>query len=397
MASPSIPPESVPAPEAASRDARGVEAVVRLVGGVAHDFNNLLTVIGANAQHLTQELPADSALRREAGEIAEAARRAATLTHQLLAFSRQLVMQPRHGRLTDLVADAWPQLQRLITPGVELRRLPDTSSALAWVDPALLTQALGHLVQNAVEAMPHGGTVAVGVRDVYLDSGFAAEHRPMTPGHYVLLEVSDNGVGMAADVLGRALEPFFTTKGQKHGTGMGLAAVYGIVKQSGGFIWLDSRVSFGTTCRIYLPRAPERESSPRVRTPSPIPRPEGLFTILVVEDEDLVRMLAKRTLERAGYRVVDAPNGHVALDLVREGNVQPDLLLTDIVMPGIDGRDLAATLETECPGMGVILMSGFVDRREANVIASTRWPFLPKPFSLDDLRSKVRETLPVER
>jgi two-component system, cell cycle sensor histidine kinase and response regulator CckA len=388
----------MPREDALARATEKIEAVVRLAGGVAHDFNNLLTVIAGNAQSLLDELPADSAHRLEIAEIAEAARRASTLTHQLLAFSRQLVLRPRLVNPADVLAQRWDALLADARPGIALEREVAPSLGPVRVDPQLFGQVVTHLVRNAIDATRGRGRITVTLDNETVDEVFAATHRPMAPGNYVVLAVADDGVGMDVPTRQRAFEPFFTTKDQKHGTGMGLPTVYGIVKQSGGYIWLDSEAGHGTTCRVYLPREHEPATVPRQRPPAVVaPSPEGAL-VLVVEDEDLVRLLTRRTLERAGYRVVEAPNAAAALDLVRRQGVQPSLLLTDIVMPGMNGNELAAVLERDLPGLPVILMSGFVDQRVPLVgVGGGRWSFIAKPFALDELRRCVREALGVER
>ena len=384
--------------QALARATERIDAVVRLAGGVAHDFNNLLTVIAGNTQVLLDDLPGDSPLRTEIGEIAEAARRAATLTHQLLAFSRQLVMQPQRLNPGEVLHERWEALQAEIVSGVRLRHVIDPSIGHVLVDPELFGQVVVELVRNASDATRGRGTIEVELRNVTVDVALAAAHRPMTPGDYILLAVTDDGAGMDRATLARVFDPFFTTKDQKHGTGMGLPTVYGIVKQSGGFIWLESLLGRGTRCRVYLPRASTTVPALRVRPPRRATPASDRETVLVVEDEDLVRTLTRRTLERAGYRVVEAPNAHLALAMVRDGGLQPDLLLSDIVMPGMSGRELAVTLEREFPGLAVILMSGFVDQREPlAALGGGRWAFLAKPFSLDELRLKVSEALMLER
>jgi two-component system cell cycle sensor histidine kinase/response regulator CckA len=383
-----------PHEDALARATEKIEAVVRLAGGVAHDFNNLLTVIVGNAQSLLDDLPLDSAHRTEIGEIAEAARRASTLTHQLLAFSRQLVLRPRLVNPAEILAQRWDNMAADAGSGVTLERVVDPASGPVRVDPQLFDQVVTQLVRNAIDATRGAGRITVTLENAVVDEVMAANHRPMAPGEYVVLDVTDDGVGMDVATRKRAFEPFFTTKDQKHGTGMGLPTVYGIVKQSGGYIWLESEPGVGTRCRVYLPRertpaAATRQREPVVAAASPDPA-----LVLVVEDEDLVRILTCRTLARAGYRVVEAPNGSVALDLVRRQGIRPGLLLTDIVMPGMNGNELAAILEREIPGLPVILTSGFVDQRVPLVgVGGGRWSFMAKPFSPDDLRRCVREAL----
>jgi two-component system, cell cycle sensor histidine kinase and response regulator CckA len=370
-----------------------VEAVVRLAGGVAHDFNNLLTVIAGNAEGIL-ERGGEGEYRAEIEEIADAARRAAVLTHQLLAFSRQLVLNPRATHLDRVLDLVWDDLTRTAGPAIRLHRHAHMPSGGIVVDAAQLAGAVRHLIYNAIEAMPAGGDVYVTVADADIDGRAAEQLQPMPPGPYVLLEVRDTGVGMDGATLRRAMDPFFTTKGQKHGTGMGLPTVYGIVKQSGGFMWLHSSPGEGTSCSVYFPRIAEPGLLSRSRTPVRVSAGEGEGSILLVEDEDLVRQLTRRTLVRAGYHVVEAPNAHAALVEVRERGLVPSLLLTDVVMPGMDGRELASMLERELPGLAVILMSGFVDPRVplAGHEGSARW-FLEKPFTLDRLRDLVRDAM----
>ncbi len=379
---------------ALARVTERVEAVVRLAGGVAHDFNNLLTVIAGNAEGIL-ESGEPGPHQSEIEEIADAARRAAVLTHQLLAFSRQLVLTPRATDLAQVLEVVWGDLERVVGENVRVQRHVRAPLGGVYVDATQLGKAVAHLVRNALEAMPQGGDLMVQVMNVDVDETIARERHPMPPGPYVLLEVRDSGVGMDAVTLRRCMEPFFTTKGQKHGTGMGLPTVYGIVKQSGGFIWIDSAPMQGTTCQLYFPRLPEPALLSRARTPVRSGSVNGQGTVLLVEDEDLVRQLARRTLVRAGYQVVDAPNAHAALVEVRERGLVPQLLLTDVVMPGMDGRELAMLLERELPGLPVVLMSGFVDPRGAPVgagVTATRF-FLEKPFALDRLRGIVRDAL----
>lgn len=370
-----------------------VEAVVRLAGGVAHDFNNLLTVIACNAQAIL-EASDGGEHRAEVEEIALAARRAAVLTHQLLAFSRQLVLNPRATQLDHVVDLVWDDLTRAAGRSIRLHRPDRDASGEIVVDAAQVAEAVRHLVFNAIEAMPDGGDIWVTIMDVDVDDHAVRTLRPMPPGPYVRLEVRDTGVGMDATTLRRAMEPFFTTKGQKHGTGMGLPTVFGIVKQSGGFMWLDSQPGEGTTCVVYFPRVADPVLLSRMRTPVRARIAEGEGSILLVEDEDLVRQLTRRTLVREGYQVVDAPNAHAALIEVRERGFMPSLLLTDVVMPGMDGRELASLLEREMPGLAVILMSGFVDSRVplAGVDGTARF-FLEKPFTLERLRALVRDAM----
>ncbi len=376
--------------QARLQQSQRIEAVGRLAGGVAHDFNNLLTVIRGNAQLIlaTGGLPTEQ--QEELDEISQAADRAATLTRQLLAFSRQQVLQPRVLDLNEVVAAVWKLLERLVGEAVTLECNAGDSLGAVTADPVQVEQVLLNLVVNARDAMPNGGRLVIETSNLAADEAFARAHPPMPAGEYVRLSVADNGLGMDAITLSRAFEPFFTTKELGHGTGMGLSTVYGVVKQSGGFIWVDSVLGKGSTFAIYLPRT---TTTPRAgggrTTPAEVRR--GSETILVVEDEQLVRAMARRTLERAGYRVYEAANGEEALTIARELGARLDLLLTDIVMPVMGGRELAATLQRERPELCILFMSGYTHEREAHLSAGGGIShFLHKPFTLDELRGRVR-------
>jgi len=367
-----------------------IEAVGRLAGGVAHDFNNLLTVIRGNAQLLLagERLPPEA--HEELDEIAQAAERAATLTRQLLAFSRQQVLQPRVLDLNDVVGAVWKLLERLVGEAVLLERRSEAPLGAVTADPAQVEQVLLNLVVNARDAMPAGGRLVIETGNVQADEAFVQLHPPMPEGEYVMLAVQDSGIGMDATTLARAFEPFFTTKATGHGSGMGLSTVYGVVKQSGGYIWVESEPGQGSTFSIYLPRS---SGAPRALTPL-AGAPElqrGSETILVVEDEHLVRAMTRRTLERAGYLVYEAANGVEALTIARELGDRLDLLLTDIVMPVMGGRELAAAVRLERPATRILFMSGYTHEREAHLNAGGGIShFLHKPFTLDELRSRVR-------
>jgi CheY-like chemotaxis protein len=364
--------------------------VGRLAGGVAHDFNNLLTVIGGNAQLVLAAESLPAVIRGEVDEIAQAADRAATLTRQLLAFSRQQVLQPRVLDLNETVRGIGPLLDRLLGEAVTLELRTDEALGAVTADPAQVEQVLLNLVVNARDAMPNGGRLQIETGNVVADADFARLHHPMPPGSYVRLVVRDTGIGMDETTMARAFDPFFTTKALGHGTGMGLSTVYGIVKQSGGFIWMESELGRGTTFTIHLPRTPDavRPAPPR-RAAATARR--GSETILVAEDEYLVRAMTRRTLERAGYRVFEAVNGVEALAIARELGDELDLLLTDIVMPEMGGRELAAALRLERPSLSILFMSGYTHERDAHLSAGGAVSnFLHKPFTLDDLRGRVR-------
>ena len=371
-----------------------IEVVGRLAGGVAHDFNNLLTVIRGNAQMLQETAGFPSALRQELDEIAQAADRAATLTRQLLAFSRQQVLEPQVLDLNAVLGDVWKLLERVAGESVTMEENFSGSLGAVTADPAQIQQVLLNLVVNARDAMPGGGRLFIETSNVVATAEFANAHTPMTPGEYVRLAVRDTGEGMDAETKARAFEPFFTTKVQGRGTGMGLSTVYGVVKQSGGFIWVESEPLRGSTFTIYLPRT--RSSAPMGPVPSAaaVENRRGSETILVVEDEELVRSITRRTLERAGYRVLEAVNGHEALLAARALGAELDLVLTDIVMPVMGGRELAAVLNRERPLLSILFMSGYTHEREAHLSPGGGVShFLHKPFALDELTSRVRLVL----
>ena len=369
-----------------------IEAVGRLAGGVAHDFNNLLTVIRGNAQLLQAARALSSEAVAELDEIAQAAERAATLTRQLLAFSRQQVLQPRVLDLNAVVTGVWRLLERLVGAAVSLEFHPGASLGAVTADPVQVEQVLLNLVVNARDAMPGGGVLAIETGNVAVDDALAQRHAPMPAGRYVQLAVRDTGVGMDAVTMARAFEPFFTTKALGHGTGMGLSTVYGVVKQSGGYIWVDSEPGKGASFTIYLP-----VSEAPAPAPVPSPRPalveggRGSETILVAEDEPLVRAMTRRTLERAGYRVYQASNGEEALTIARELGDTLDLLITDIVMPVMGGRELVARLQHERPSLRILFMSGYTHERDAYLSEGGGVShFLHKPFTLAELRERVR-------
>jgi len=367
-----------------------IEAVGRLAGGVAHDFNNLLTVIRGNAQLMLSSGGMPSEQQEELEEISQAAERAATLTRQLLAFSRQQVLQPRVLDLNEVVRAVRKLLDRLVGEAVVLEVREGEELGAVTADPAQVEQVLLNLVVNARDAMPAGGHLVIETANLTADESFARAHPPMPAGEYVQLTVKDTGVGMDALTLSRAFEPFFTTKSMGQGTGMGLSTVYGVVKQSGGFIWVDSAPGEGATFTIYLPRTATSPRAIALRAGAKEAR-HGSETILVVEDEHLVRAMTRRTLERAGYRVYEAANGEEALTIARELGDRLDLVITDIVMPVMGGRELAAALARERPSLTILFMSGYTHEREAHLNAGGGIShFLHKPFTLEELRGRVR-------
>jgi PAS domain S-box-containing protein len=374
------------------RQAQKMEAVGRLAGGVAHDFNNMMTVITNFADFLLDDAPPGSPMRSDLEQIREAARRAAGLTRQLLAFSRKQLMQPRVIDLNRLVIDVEKMLRRLIGEDVLFSCVLPPGLPPVRVDPGQVEQVLFNLVVNSRDAMPEGGTIVLETGEADFDERYAADHADVVPGRFVMLAVSDTGVGMDAETQRRAFEPFFTTKAGK-GTGLGLATVYGIVKQCGGHVWLYSEREKGTTIKIYLPAA--HGALLDDTTPPPLPvRRAGATTVLLVEDEDMVREATRTALERAGYRVLQASGGREAIRIAREEGAHIDLLLTDVVMPEIDGRAAAEEIVKIRPGLRVLFMSGYTN--EAIVhhgVLDENIAFIEKPFTQERLSRRVEEVL----
>jgi two-component system, cell cycle sensor histidine kinase and response regulator CckA len=379
--------------EAQLREALKMEAVGRLAGGVAHDFNNLLTVVSGHADLLLQTLPADDTARESVEEIAKAASRAANLTRQLLAFSRKQVMTPRVLDLNAVLTDLESILRRTLGEDIELviSKAPALGSVKA--DPGQIEQVLVNLAVNARHAMPEGGRLTIETANVEMDDAYVSSHAATLPGLYVMLAVSDTGVGMDAETRSHIFEPFFTTKGPGKGTGLGLATSYGIVKQSHGTIWAYSEPGKGATFKIYLPRVDEAARAPVVRAGGDL-LPRGTETILVVEDEDGVRRLVRGALEAQGYTVLEAASGPAALEAAGRHADPIHLILTDLVMPGIHGRALADQLLVTRPGARVLFMSGYTgDAVWHNGLVEPGTSFLQKPFTSGALARKVREVL----
>jgi len=375
------------------RQAQKMEAVGQLAGGIAHDFNNLLMVIHGNAEVMLSRLSPPEALHKNAHQIMKAAEKAASLTRQLLAFSRRQMLQPRVLDLNSIVADVGKMLPRLIGEDIELRILPHASGGWVKADQSQMEQILLNLAVNARDAMPKGGTLTIETATVDLDESYVRQHASIRPGPYVILAVSDTGLGMDAETQAHCFEPFFTTKEQGRGTGLGLATVYGVVKQSGGWIWVYSEPGQGTTFKIYLPLVQEHsEPSKQVKGRGAVPR--GTETILVAEDQDGIRELARDFLESCGYKVLVAKDGAEALELAGRHKGPIDLLLTDVVMPRVNGPELAQRLAVARPTMKTLYMSGYTERATAHhdVLASDAVS-LEKPFSLHRLAGKVREAL----
>jgi two-component system cell cycle sensor histidine kinase/response regulator CckA len=371
------------------RQVQKMEAIGRLAGGIAHDFNNLLTVITGYSDLTLKRMPADDPFRRNSEEIRKAGERAAALTRQLLAFSRKQVLQPKILDINSVIVEMEGMLQRLLGEDIELCTavLPDTGQVKA--DPGQIEQVIMNLAINARDAMPRGGQVVIETENVRFDKRSVEAE----PGNYVMITFSDTGVGMDAETQSQIFDPFFTTKPVGKGTGLGLSTVYGIVNQSGGYIKVDSEVGAGTTFRIYLPRVDE-DYPETVLHSDALPKLEGRETILLAEDEDVVRNLAREVLESYGYTVIAARNGEDAISVCDDHNGSIDLLVSDVVMPGMGGRELRDELVPKHQGMKVLFMSGYTDDAIVRYgVLESKVPFIQKPFTPDGLAAKVREVL----
>ena len=379
--------------ESQLRQAQKMEAVGRLAGGVAHDFNNLLMVIKGHTELLLNVLDSSDHLARKIEQIDRSADRATALTRQLLAFSRRQVLQPQVINVNSIVEEMGKLLPRLIGEDIELLIRADEKLGSIRADASQMEQVIMNLAVNARDAMPNGGKLVIETANAEIDHGFTSSHPLMKPGSYVQLVVSDNGTGMDAETQAHIFEPFFTTKEKGKGTGLGLATVYGIVKQSGGFIWVYSEVGKGSSFKIYLPRVEQQEE----HTGAPRPTaelPMGSETVLLVEDEQDVREIAREFLESGGYRVIEAKDGSEAIDLAGQNRGKIQLLVTDMVMPGMTGQELAVRMQMEHPGLYVIFMSGYSEHAAtemANADPSVR--LLTKPFSRTALLRAAREAI----
>ncbi len=374
--------------------AQKLEAVGRLAGGIAHDFNNLLTVITGFAELLQDEAVAmaNPSMRASIDEIAKAAERASALTRQVLAFSRQQIVVPKPLDLNTVVADLDRMLRRLIGEDIALTFRPGPQLWHVLADRGQVEQVMVNLAVNARDAMPLGGQLTIDTSNVDLDGAFTGAHAGTRPGPHVLLAVTDTGAGMDAETRARIFEPFFTTKGRDKGTGLGLATVYGVVAQAGGHIWVESEPGKGTTFKVYLPRT---EAPPDTETIDAAPQAiRGSETILVVEDDNAVRQVAANALQRLGYTVDVASSAEAALVRLREPGPAPDLVLTDIVLTGMSGVDLASQARQVCPTVRVLFMSGYADSavmRKGPMMAGAH--FIQKPFTADGLGRKVRDAI----
>ncbi|WP_372398724.1 ATP-binding protein [Azospirillum sp. HJ39] len=381
--------------EAQFAQSQKMQAVGQLAGGVAHDFNNLLTaMIGFCDLLLLRHKPGDQSFS-DIMQIKQNANRAANLVRQLLAFSRQQTLQPRVINVTDVLAELANLLRRLIGENIELKMIHGRDLGLVKVDQNQLEQVIINLVVNARDAMAGGGKLTVNTTNLVLDQPERREHETIPPGGYVSIEVIDTGCGIARENLQRIFEPFYTTKEVGSGTGLGLSTVYGIVRQTGGFVLVDSAVGEGTTFTILLPRhqgelRPVDTAEPRERRGSDL---TGTGTILLVEDEDAVRVFSARALRNKGYQVLEAKNGEAALQQIETNGASIDLLITDVVMPQMDGPTLARHVRRLRPDMRVIFISGYAEDRLGEIDGVEVAHFLPKPFSLKQLASKVKEVI----
>ncbi|MCI0489029.1 MAG: PAS domain S-box protein [Blastocatellia bacterium] len=372
--------------------AQKMEAIGRLAGGVAHDFNNLLTAINGYAEMMLMSLPEGDPMRQDAEEITKAGHRAAGLTNQLLAFSRKQTLQPRVLDLNEIIDDSAKMLRRLIGEDIEMVILKDAALGRIKADPVQMEQVIMNLAVNARDAMIEGGKLHIETANVYLDEDYKRVHVGVQSGPYVMLAVTDNGCGMDEETRSHIFEPFFTTKEKGRGTGLGLSTIYGIVRQSGGYIDAQSQVGRGAAFRIYLPR---------VETPLEVARPlsdaqvsRGVETILLVEDEDIVRHLARDILKFSGYTVLEAANGGEALSMCQDYEGTIDLMLTDVVMPKMSGPELARRLAAQRPMMKAAFMSGYNDDTAFRAgLVDSRTVYIQKPFTPNGLANKVREAL----
>ena len=374
------------------RQAQKMEAIGRLAGGVAHDFNNLLMVIKGHTELLLDVLPVADHVTRKIEQIDRSADRATALTRQLLAFSRMQVLQPRPISLNSVVEEMGKLLPRLIGEDIELIVRPTADLGTIRADASQMEQIIMNLAVNARDAMPNGGKLIIETQNIELDHYYREAHPIVQPGRYVLLSVSDNGTGMDAETQAHIFEPFFTTKEQGKGTGLGLATVYGVVKQSGGFVWVYSEISKGTTFKIYLPRVDEAAAA-IVGASLPAQVLRGTETVLLTEDEQDVREVAREFLESAGYQVLQAPSGEAALKLAAAHSGAIDLLVTDMVMPGMSGQELARKMRIVRQDLRVLYMSGYSEHAAEEAAKSEGSAVLAKPFSRSALLRTAREVL----
>jgi PAS domain S-box-containing protein len=375
------------------RQAQKMEGIGRLAAGVAHDFNNLLTAIGGRCYLVLKELTSEDPVRREIEIIQDAAERAANLTHQLLAISRKQILEPRVLDLNVIVAGIEPLLRRMIREDIELTTALDPVAGHVKADVGQIEQVLLNLGVNASDAMPHGGRLTMTTGNVMLDEGYARTHAEVEPGAYVMLSVSDSGHGMTPEIQAHIFEPFFTTKEVGKGTGLGLATVYGIARQSGGHITVYSEPDHGTVFKLYLPKLEEAAKIAEPELPPQLDR-HGTETVLLVEDDEPLRTLAREVLSIQGYTVLEATTPGEALRIARAHPETIHILLTDVVMPQMNGRQVADHLLAARPGLKVLFMSGYTDAAIVqHGVLEPGTHFLQKPFTPDGLSRKVRDVL----
>jgi two-component system cell cycle sensor histidine kinase/response regulator CckA len=375
------------------RQAHKMEAIGRLAGGIAHDFNNMLSVILGYSEMAISTFQENEPVRSDLEEIKRAAERARELTRQLLAFSRKQILEPKILDLNQTLHGMEKMLRRLVGEGIELALLTHTSIGRIKADPSQVEQVVMNLAVNARDAMPKGGRLTIETSDIELDADYAKAHAEVMPGPYVLLAVTDEGVGIPPSDWARIFDPFFTTKPKGIGTGLGLSTVLGIVRQSGGHIWVYSEPDRGTTFKIYFPRHDLPAEAP-VAQPAPAPPGRGFETVLLVEDDEQVRALARAVLARNGYNVLEAQSPGEAILVCEKYSAKIHLLLTDVVMPRMTGRELVDRIGPSRPEMRVLYMSGYADDAIVHHgVLDAGIAFLPKPLTPDALLRRVREVL----
>ena len=374
------------------RQVQKLEAVGRLAGGMAHDFNNVLVVIKLSTELMLHQITPDNPLTKPLLQVSNAADRAAALTRQMLAFGRRQMMQTRIINLNSVVSETAHMLRRVIGEDIQLVTKLSEAVGNSRLDPDQVAQVILNLAVNARDAMPEGGTLHIETANVELDEAYTRTHPPVRPGRYVMLAVSDTGTGIDKSILPRIFDPFFTTKEVGKGTGLGLSIVYGIVKQSGGYIWVYSEPGHGTTFKLYFPTTTAALDGPILRNET-ASHPEGQ-TVLVVEDEAIIRANVRECLQQLGYRVLEAESAEIALQRCKENGGKIDLVLTDLVMPGMSGHELAGALAHIHPKVKMLFMSGYTEdsaaRRDILLRGSA---FLQKPFSVGDLSNAVQQAL----
>jgi two-component system cell cycle sensor histidine kinase/response regulator CckA len=373
--------------------AQKIESIGRLAGGIAHDFNNMLTAINGYSEMVLRQLSPEDPIRPNVEEIKKAGQRSALLTSQLLAFSRKQVLHPEKIQINDAIKEIGGMLKRMIGEDLELTTCLSPAVGSIEFDPSQLSQIIMNLAVNARDAMPNGGKLTIETSNVFLDPEYASRHVGVLPGAYVLLSVSDTGTGMSPEVQEQVFEPFFTTKEVGKGTGLGLSTVYGIVRQSGGNVLVYSEIDRGSTFKVYIPRTAD-ETTAVVMNAEQSKLAIGNETILLVEDEDMVRALSRQILQSCGYTVIEASDGIEALEIYNKCSDKIDLLITDVVMPRLGGRELAEKLLKRTPALRILFASGYTDDAVVrHGVLETNINFIQKPFNLDDVARKVRNLL----